>query len=190
MSRSLSSTIIAHVTGATVRPVFFAQFLFDSGTLNFWTGYGTISHDVTGGGAENWIGAGELWGLSPIIETDAVRATGLEMSLSGLDASIIAVALSEDYQDRTVAVYIGFMDVDGTILDTKEIFKGRSDIMSIHEKGDTTTITLTAESVLISLEKSAERRYTAEDQKKDFAGDLGYDFVPQLQQKELVWGRA
>jgi hypothetical protein len=190
LSRTLASTVVSHVTGSTVKPAFFAQFRFDSGRLNFWSGVGTIAHNVTGDGSEGWTGAGNLWGISPIDETDTIRATGVDLSLSGLNSDILSVALSEDYQDRVVILWLGFMNDDDTVLGVVEIFRGRCDVMSINDTGDTATLSMTAESVLIGLEKQSERRFTTQDQQIDFASDTGFDGVPGLQVREVVWGKS
>ena len=41
---------------------------------------------------------------------------------------------------------------------------------------------------LIDLEKPNESRYTSEEQKRLFSGDLGLDFVTDLQDKDINWG--
>ena len=33
------------------------------------------------------------------------------------------------------------------------------------------------------------RRFTHEDQQERFSGDLGLEFVPDLQDKEIIWGK-
>ena len=48
---------------------------------------------------------------------------------------------------------------------------------------------MTAESKLIDLERSRARRYTSEDQKIDYPDDKGLDFIADLQDKAVVWGR-
>jgi hypothetical protein len=63
------------------------------------------------------------------------------------------------------------------------------DTMGIEDSGDTANIGLTAESRLIDLERSRERRYTSEDQKIDYPNDKGLEFIADLQDKEIVWGR-
>jgi len=69
------------------------------------------------------------------------------------------------------------------------MFSGRMDTMSIKDSGDTANISLTAESRLIDLERSRERRYTSEDQKIDYPNDKGLEFIADLQNQEIVWGR-
>jgi hypothetical protein len=63
------------------------------------------------------------------------------------------------------------------------------DVMGIEDSGDTANINVTAESRLIDLERSRERRYTSEDQKINYPNDKGLEFIADLQDKELVWGR-
>ena len=63
------------------------------------------------------------------------------------------------------------------------------DQMTIAEGPETSTIALSVESRLIDLERIRTRRYTSEDQKRRFPGDLGLDFVNSIQDKELFWGR-
>jgi hypothetical protein len=63
------------------------------------------------------------------------------------------------------------------------------DVMNIQEGADTCLITLKLESRLITFEKSSNRMYTLEDQKVDFPNDIGFEFIPDLQDKEITWGK-
>ena len=56
--------------------------------------------------------------------------------------------------------------------------------------GGISTVTLTAESRLRDLERVRTRRYTDADQQSRFPGDKGLEYVPSLQDKQLIWGRA
>jgi hypothetical protein len=40
---------------------------------------------------------------------------------------------------------------------------------------------------MIDLLRPKTRRYTGEDQKIDFPSDLGFDFVPELQDQQIIW---
>jgi len=156
---------------------------FDSGVLRFWNGY----EDITVDGAQ-FIGSGNLMTISGVEESGEIAARGIEMSLSGISTEIISIALQENYQNRRVRVYVGTIDADLTT-DAYIVFSGRMDVMSIEESGETSSISLTAENRLIDLERPRSRRYTAEDQKNLFPGDLGLDYVNDLQDKTLEWGR-
>ena len=69
-----------------------------------------------------------------------------------------------------------------------EIFKGTMDVMTISDTGETANIRISAESKLIDLDRSRERRYTSEDLKIDFSDDKGLEYIDDLQDKEIVWG--
>jgi len=62
--------------------------------------------------------------------------------------------------------------------------------MNISESADEAAIELTIENRLIDLERPRIARYTSAYQKSVYVGDLGLDFVEDLQDKEIVWGRS
>ena len=185
MSRTLVSAVAAQAVAATLYPVVLTKFEFDSGDLNLWSGYNTITVE-----SDVFTGVGELGTMTPIIETETLKATGMEFGLSAIDSTIIGLALDADYQERPVTCWLGFLDDDSGYLGRVQIFKGRMDTMNLIDNGDTSSLSVTAEHVLVSLEKTNERRYTAEDQKLEFPGDLGFDQVNALQNLEVVWGKT
>jgi hypothetical protein len=70
------------------------------------------------------------------------------------------------------------------------LFVGYMDQMNIDEGPDTCTIALAVESKLIDLERPRVQRYTSASQKARYAGDLAFDFIPDLQDRPLSWGRT
>ena len=51
------------------------------------------------------------------------------------------------------------------------------------------TIELLVENKLVDLERARVARFTSGYQKSIYAGDLGLDFVEDLQDKQIPWGR-
>ena len=138
---------------------------------------------------ETYVGSADFLNLSEIIETSEVQANSVNVTLSGLDASLVSAALSESYQGRSLKIYFGFLDNTGAIIDTPYIiFSGRMDVMTIEDAGATANIGVTAESRLIDLDRSRTRRYTSEDQKIDYPNDKGLEMVASLQDKQITWG--
>ena len=64
------------------------------------------------------------------------------------------------------------------------------DQMNIVEGSDTATISLSLESKLLDLDRPVIRRYNNESQKTLFPNDLAFEFVNELQGKDLSWGRS
>lgn len=184
MSRELSTEYRNAVISNYVRPFLLIQGFFDTETLRFWNGIGDLDYD-----GDTYTGAGHLLKLDDIDETTKVEARGITLTLSGIPSSLIAVALTEDYQDRKVTVDLGFFDASGVIIPTPfRFFSGKADIMAIRDGAETATISLTAENDLIILQRVNERRRTAEDQKRELSSDTFFDSVAALQNKSIVWG--
>jgi hypothetical protein len=62
--------------------------------------------------------------------------------------------------------------------------------MTIQDTGETSVLTITAESRLIDMNRARERRFTDADQQQLYPGDLGLQYVAGLQDKEFPWGRV
>ena len=49
-------------------------------------------------------------------------------------------------------------------------------------------VSVTAESLLADWDRPRVRRYNAEDQRLYYPNDKGFEFVPSLVEKQIVWG--
>lgn len=186
MSRSLTSAMQSAVIADLVRPITLVQCAFDSGNLNLWSGIGNLTVDSV-----DYVGAGTLLDISAINESSELQANGLTVALSGITEPLISKARDEDYQGRELKVLLGFMDEESNVIaDPVIVFSGFMDTMTINDAGETATIQVTVENRLIEFERTRERRYTAEDQKIDYPDDKGLEFVAEMQEKEIVWGRS
>lgn len=185
MSRSLTSGMQTAVTADLVRPITLVQCAFDSGNLNLWSGIGDLTVDSV-----DYVGAGSLLSIGEITESSELSANGITVTLSGVTSPLITKARDEDYQGRELKVLLGAMDAsNGVISDPVVVFSGFMDVMTINEGSETATISVTVENRLIEFEKTRVRRYTAEDQKIDYPNDKGLEFVAEMMEKEIVWGR-
>lgn len=174
----------AESLAASLRPFMAVKFEFESGPVRYWGGIGDLA--IFG---ETYLGTGTLLRLEPAVETDDLRAEGARYVLTGVDPAIVSIALQETYTGRPATLFIGGLGSDGkAIADPTEISSGRMDIMNISVDGETATVELTVESELAAFERAPNRRYTPEDQKIDFPNDKGLDFIPKLQDTDLVWG--
>ncbi len=185
MSRSLTTGMQSAVIADLVRPITLVQCAFDSGNLNLWSGIGDLTVDSV-----DYVGAGSLLSIGEIAETSELSANGITVTLSGVTSPLLSKARDEDYQGRELKVLLGAMDAaNGVISDPVVIFSGFMDTMVINDGGETATIQVTVENRLIEFERTRVRRYTAEDQKIDYPTDKGLEFVAEMAEKEIIWGR-
>ena len=189
MSRSITTAFKNAIVDQVVRPLLACELEFSTGTLRFWNGYGDLT--MTAGGSSNtFTGLGDLMGVSAVSESDQVEAIGATLSLTGIKSSLISSALSANYTNRNASIFLGLFDTNKSVIaDVYTLFKGKMDIMKIDEGAESATIVLNLENRLIALDRPKERRYTHEDQQLSFSGDLGFEFVPDLQDKEIIWGK-
>jgi hypothetical protein len=217
MSRLLDGRMLAAISEGTVMPFFTVDLLFPVGTVSYggstvtsgplylWTGHGTVQIE-----GKSYIGTGQFLELSAFEETTEIAARSAVVTLSGIPADLLALALSTPYQGRKCLIQFGVFTLgdvltedasyvlqedDGRlVLESTEksrsiVFNGYMDQMTIAEGSETSQIAMTVESRLIDLDRVRLRRYTSEDQKSRFPADLAFDFVNSLQDKEIFWGR-
>jgi hypothetical protein len=185
MSRTLSTAMQAVATAELVRPIYLVDLEFASGSIYLWSGLGDLSFD-----SNTYIGAGDLLSIGSVQESTELTATGAQITLGGIKQSLLTLARDEPYQGRPLTIRLGAFDENGDLIASPVIvFSGFMDVMTINDSGETSTITVSAENKLIVFQKTAVRRYTAEDQKIEHPTDKGFEFVAKIQEKEIVWGR-
>lgn len=185
MSRTLSTAMQAVATAELVRPIYLVDLEFASGSIYLWSGLGDLSFN-----SNTYIGAGDLLSIGSVQESTELTATGVQITLGGIKQSLLTLARDEPYQGRPLTIRLGAFDENGDLIASPVIvFSGFMDVMTISDSGETSTISLSAENKLIVFQKTAVRRYTAEDQKIEHPNDEGFEFVAKIQEKEIVWGR-
>lgn len=104
MSRDTTASFRAYARSETFKTAFLVEASFDSGAINLWTGYGDLLVDGT-----TYTGAGNLINIDQSAESLEMRANGFNVQLSGIDSSILSVALQEPYTGRPINVKTAFM---------------------------------------------------------------------------------
>ena len=206
-TRDLPEQLVESLDDSVFYPFFAVELLFDGDeTLRLWTGVGTLVFQGL-----SWFGTGSLLQIDSVEETSEISAKGASVTLSGVPSEVLSLALSEPYQGRKANIYFGnftggkllqenssyILLQDGSKIELSskqsptliEIFSGYMDQMSIEETGQTSTVELTIENKLVDLERARVARFTSAYQKSVYPQDLGLDFIEDLQDKDIVWGR-
>jgi hypothetical protein len=185
MSRTVPAALLTALAQKEVQPYYAVEFLFDSGAVRLWTGYG----DRTVAG-QTYVGAGTLLNIEGLAEVADLSAKAITISLSGIASELVSLALQEPYQRRVCRVYFGAVNV----ADVVEVFSGQINTMPIEDSGETSVIAMTIDSKLVETEKASNLRYTSEIQKSrnngQFAADTFFDYVSAIQDADIIWGRA
>ena len=180
MSKSYPAELVTAFSQKTCRPYFAVEFLFDSAPLRLWTGYG--ERTVSG---ETYIGGGHIISFSGLEEVADMSATSFEIVLSGINQSIISLALQEPWQNRQCTVYVGEMSVSSVAV----LGRGYIDKMPMEDNAETATIKAVIESPLVRGERSSNWRYTDESHKSRYPNDTFFSYVAAIQDVQIPWGR-
>lgn len=185
MSKDLTAAFTTELDSPDVTIFAAIEAVFPSGTVNIWTGVGALSWD-----SKTWDGVGALLSLEPIIETTDSRANRIGATLSGLEADFFDPVMAEDYQNGAASMWLGFMASDGSVVsDPYLLFSGTMDNDRLVDENDSSSLTIWANSRLDDMLRSRTYRYTNTDQQALHTGDIGLEFVSQLQDLQINWGK-
>jgi hypothetical protein len=186
MPRAMTAGYLAAIQSAALRPALFVEAHFTSGPIYVWSGAGPI---VWGG--HTWTGLGSLGSVSTIDESATVEAKGITLTLSGIDSAFLTDILDEFQVGLPVVVSLGLFDAVGALIaDPVASFVGEMDQPTLDVTGTSATIAINCESRLLELNVAVDRRYTNEDQQRDYPGDRGFEFVNSIQEAQIYWGRT
>ena len=189
MARNITTAFNNAIKSDVVRPILAVELEISDGTLRFWNGYGNLTM-TAGGSSKLFLGTGDLLNISSIEETSTLKMNGITISLGGIKSSLISSILSAQYTNRLGTVYMGLFDNNKNVIaDVYTLFQGKMDVANIQEGPETSVIQINIESRLVQFELPLNRMYTLEDQQIDFPSDIGFEFIPDLQDKEIIWGK-
>lgn len=186
MSRGSTAQFQNEVVKSQNMPVHFVSVHLDDYTLYMNDSYKPIIFN-----GHDYLALGNLMAFSDIEESAELIVSSMTLSLSGVNQQMISVVLNEEYIDRQVKVYTGFLDVaTHVLLDTPVlIFEGKIDTPSISEDPDAgySIVSISVTNAWIDFTRSTGRHANNEEQQILFPGDLGFEFAAQ-NTSELVWG--
>jgi len=184
MARGLSTAVNNELATDKLNPV---TLLY----LNVSTGYRFTDHykDITYDG--NTYSASSLFlKVSQVSESSEVEVGNISLEFSGADQTIISLFLSNNYMDREVEVYKGFMDANQSLIANPFLlFKGRIESFSIDETLQSSDVKVVATSHWADFDKVKGRKTNTNSQQLYFAGDVGFDYASQTVQ-DIKWGKA
>lgn len=183
----LDAVVETYAKGAQVNLATLAWLDFETDPQPVWTG----EYDLTVGG-QTWKGLGRAGFLISIDNLEAAStldAASFNVTLSGVDAGLIAAAASSDradYVNRLLIVYALFCDKDWQPLANPMAIAGgfmgsMTTTRSQDENGSTRTINLPVNNMFFGRGVASSSFWSDADQQQRFPGDTGMQFIDQLQ---------
>lgn len=186
MSRDIDPALLAAATSSGLSPVMLADMDTADGVARVWNGIG----DLNWGGV-TFKGVGTLLGFGRAEETLDGGATGFVLSLSGLDDELVAASLLSIRQGKAARVWFGARSKTGALIgEPLLVAAGETDVPQLGDDGESARISISCETRAIDQGRKRVRRYTSADQQIDDPTDRGFEYVPTLQDAQIVWGSA
>lgn len=182
MTRWVSNTNATEADKASLYILTLAKLEFDSGTVYVHDGVGTVTF-----GGNNYLGVGQYGSFDMVDENIDNVARGIKVTLSGIDTTLVPIAMDEVYQGRAATFYVGFLnDSMQFVADPEEVWSGRMDTMSISMDKNTAVISLSCEYRL--RKEPVLARYTDEDQRLAYSGDTFFNLTQFIPRYKATWG--
>lgn len=183
-ARAMTADMLAAIVAGHVNVAVFYEGAFINGSggtdyLRLWTGVGSIDWN-----GATWSGGGRLLDISPITESGTLKAVGFDVTITGVLASNVAIAVESGRRSRRQygKLWLAVFDAAGALVADPYLLKrGKLNKMPISDDAETATITVRYEDRLLGLQRASERRWTHEDQQLRSPGDLGFEYVEALQ---------
>jgi len=181
---TISATNKAALESAHSGRIYFLFLDLVGDPLHACTGTKTYSFD-----GEDWLGIGEIAGFSDFASAADLAARPITITLSGVDAWVVEPILSRtNYKGRDVKIYRGLIDSDEDIIDDPYlIWEGRMDVGSMLY-ADTYAAQISCEPKTAQLLRPNISRYSDEDHQQRHDGDKFYEFLSQMEAKDVMWG--
>lgn len=190
MSRDIPAGLETAIGLPVVRP-FLAVRIELPDPVYAWTGTGTLIFNDADGASHDWIGAGQLGSIDAIGEASDGSATGMRVALFEIPAELAADIHAQATRGALFECYVGtlnetFQTVEAVTL----IWKGRVDEYKINDGGATLSVEIAGESRAIDQRRPAIKRFTDEYQQRKHPGDLFFEYVSQMTEVSILWGKA
>ena len=184
MARGLTTAVNNELATDALNPVTLLYLNVGSG-YRFTDHYKNITYD-----SNTYTASSLLLGVTSTSESSEITVSNLTLQFTGADQTIISLFLNNQYLEREVEVYKGFLDANQAIIaDPFLLFKGRIESFGINESLDSSDVDIVVASHWSDFEKVEGRRTNTNSQQLHFVNDVGFEFASQTTQ-DIKWGKA
>lgn len=182
--RTLDSNLKAAAESAVFNYVIFVKLAFPSGTLYAHNGVGTKSF-----GGDDYLGVGAFGGIDGSIEdTLDLQSRPVNLILSSITSEIITAITTDDVFGRDADIYLGALNAEGELQGTPDNwYSGHMEQVEVL-LGKQDAVKIRLQSRASRLQQRNNKRYVIEDHQLEFSGDMLFEFLPFLQEAQVVWG--
>ncbi len=169
--------------------VLFLRLDFPSGVLRLHTHIGPITWTHPVNGSEQYDGVGDFGGIEgDLTEGLQNRVFPVKFSVSGVDSTLLSTVLTDNTNRQSAELWLGLFDETHSLVDTPtNLWTGFFDKADISKGDGLGAIQCTCVSRADVGREGSDVRYTDEQQQLEQPGDLGFQYLHEMQDVELRW---
>lgn len=183
-ARNVSTAFATALAGAHVNLFLLVEIGWSSGT-QYLCG---LDYPVTWAG-NTYSPALGLISVEPVTETGN-SWEGLQITLAGVTSSSIALGLAEPMQGRPITLRLAALDGSNAVQVDANCWSGLLDAPTLSDGQQGAALVLRAEHRMANWDRARVRRCTDAQLQQDYPGDLGLQYVAEMENKRIVWPSA
>ena len=176
MARSLSTALQTQVSAQQTNICFLVEFAFSS-TVRATDFYTDLVYD-----SNTYTAGGSFLEVNPTQETGELMVDEISITCSNVTDQIRDLISSGNYVDKTVTVYLGFLDSSDSLVGAINFFKGKVRSASIAETKTITNINIIVANQWANWNLTKGRHYSDESQQLFSSGDKGLEFATETKE--------
>jgi len=180
----VSPSFAAALAGSVPQVAQLIAMYFASGTVAL----NSMNRPLDFGGI-TYRGAAGLGEINQIENSTGTEIKGLQLTMSGITAELLALALADAtvVQGVRLVIRLALIGSDGFVIDAPVDWDGYLDTMSIGADGDTCTIYVTAESSAVDLLRGNSLTTSNADQQALYPGDRAFEYIVSQSGVPVIW---
>ena len=174
MSRGLTSAVTTELATKNINAVHLININLGSSNLAFTENSFPLTSSVSGS-STTYLSSGVLLDVSNVTESQGVQVSRLNLTLTGVDQTYIALVLNNNVIHDEVKIFRAFLDSSGSF--------------QINDSTTSSVLKLDLESYFANSGQVNGRITNNTTQQRFFSGDKGFEFADQII-KDLKWGNS
>ena len=189
MSRGLHSDLVTELATKNINAVHLVNITLGSSNLAFTENSFPLTSSISGS-STTYLSSGVLLDVSNVSESQGVQISRLNLTVTGVDQTYIALVLNNNVIHDEVKIFRAFLNSSGGIINNPFLlYHGFINSFQIVDNTSTATLKFDLESYFANSMQVNGRITNNSTQQRFFSGDKGFEFADQIV-RDLKWGNS
>ena len=180
MSRGLHSDLVTELATKNINAVHLVNITLGSSNLAFTENSFPLTSSISGS-STTYLSSGVLLDVSNVSESQGVQVSRLNLTVTGVDQTYIALVLNNNVIHDEVKIFRAFLNSSGGIINNPFLlYHGFVNSFQIVDNTSTATLKFDLESFFANNGQVNGRITNNQTQQRFFSGDKGFEFGDQI----------